>query len=172
MKHLPEWFVELQEKILEEKREKYGPLEDTAQRPIALFAGMKHQMGNLLAVLRDVVDETDLTRIHRSAAHIANYAALIADGFTIVDDDGDDGDPVAVPMSETDESKLDLSSPPSEEEDTARDDAESGETKAETGPIKLAPEPKEEENTQGGEGAQEQPPDPSEDDSYNYNSQR
>jgi len=73
MTYIPAWFSTLQNEILHSKREKHGSISILPQ-PIVLYENLKIQLGKL----RVALDVGDTNSITRRAAHVANYAMLIA----------------------------------------------------------------------------------------------
>lgn len=71
--YIPGWFYDLQNTIMEEKREKYGPLDGEGME-VGLYTELKAQLGKLRVALDTGSDDA----IVRRAAHVANYAMLIA----------------------------------------------------------------------------------------------
>ena len=74
-KHLEGWVPEEMDRILVEKREKYGPIKSDAH-PMNYFAGLKVSMGKLLHTLQK--KPVDFEEVKRKALHTANFAALMA----------------------------------------------------------------------------------------------
>lgn len=71
-----DWFVELMEEILREKRGKYGSLEDAREGD--LFLGLLKQVVKLAKQKLFSVEDIDVEEQFRILAHIANYAYLMA----------------------------------------------------------------------------------------------
>ncbi len=76
--HLADWVPTEMERIMESKREKFGPLK-TGASPERHFSGLKESMGKLLCALQKPLNTVaDYEIVRRKALHVANYGALIA----------------------------------------------------------------------------------------------
>jgi len=81
---LPAWFPVMMENVLKEKREKYGPLTtDPASIPGNLVQ-LKLQVSelNLTLTTKHMTKPDEFEDAIRTAVHVANHAALIADSIS------------------------------------------------------------------------------------------